>query len=73
MAAEQRGCRETLIVHSEWLSVRERRGSAEEEGGREVEGDQTLGTVDRVLYRRLRLAFLIIIVSVNQKPQTFAG
>lgn len=73
MAAEQRGCRETLIVHSEWLSVRERRGSAEEEGGREVEGDQILGTVDRVLYRRLRLAFLIIIVSVNQKPQTFAG
>lgn len=73
MAAEQRGCRETLIVHSEWLSVRERRGSAEEEGGREVEGDQILGTVDRVLYRRPRLAFLIIIVSVNQKPQTFAG
>lgn len=73
MAAEQRGCRETLIVHSEWLSVTERRGSAEEEGGREVEGDQILGTVDRVLYRRLRLAFLIIIVSVNQKPQTFAG
>lgn len=47
MAAEQRGCREALIVHSEWLSVREQRGSAEEEGGREVEGDQILGTVDR--------------------------
>lgn len=65
MAAEQRGCRETLIVHSEWLSVREQRGSAEEEGGREVEGDQILGTVDRVLNCRLRLVDL---KKMNRQP-----
>lgn len=29
MAAEQGGCRETLIVHAGWLSVREQRGSEE--------------------------------------------
>lgn len=35
MAAEQRGCRETLIVHSEWLSVR-KAGTGQR--GRRVEG-----------------------------------
>ena len=56
MAAEQRGCRETLIVHSEWLSLRERRGRERRKGqkerramnaGRAVESDQTLLAVYR--------------------------
>lgn len=39
MAIEQHGCRETLIVHSEWLSVRVQRGSDEREtAGKEREG-----------------------------------
>lgn len=32
MAAEQGGCRETTIVHSGWLSVREQRESKERDG-----------------------------------------
>lgn len=54
MAAEQRGCRETLRVHSEWLSVREQRESEErdrkEKDIEELEGDRTLGRVYCVLY-----------------------
>ena len=51
MAAEQGGCRETLIVHAGWLSVREQRGrkGTQRRGtpsaGQEAEGDQKLQTV----------------------------
>ncbi len=52
MAAEQRGCRETLVVHSEWLSVREQQES-EDRNSEEKHAEYKRWRVTKIRYSLL--------------------